>query len=310
MTTGSAASEIVERLLDHLDAMVAYWDRDEVCLYANEAYRLWFGKARDEVVGMTMEGVLGAHYVANGPYIRAAFAGQRQVFERDITSPDGVVRHALATYIPDIVNGAVQGIYVHVADVTPLKKLERELRAAKERAEHLATHDPLTGLPNRMLLVDRLEQGIALSRREQKILAVLSLDVDDFKNVNDTWGHAEGDRVLVRTAGRLKRAMRESDSVTRMGGDEFILLAPGLETEGEVEALVTRLRDDFGAPFRVDHEERTMSLSIGAALYPRDGTTPAELLAAADRALYASKRQRRQQAAETSHLRTAITSRY
>lgn len=284
--------KLISSLLDNLDAMIAYWDRDQVCAYANDAYRHWFGKSGDEVVGMTLEALLGPLYEQNLPHIRAAYAGQRQVFERDIPTPDGL-RHGLATYTPHIVNGTVQGIFVHVVDVTPMKRLEGELRAAKERAEHLATHDVLTGLPNRALLMDRLERALAMARRERTIVAVLSLDLDDFKRVNDTYGHAEGDKVLVRTAGRLKRAMRESDSITRMGGDEFILLAQGLTSEDEIGVMVKRLREDFEAPFQLGPDAQVMGLSIGVALYPRDGSSPNELLAAADRALYTAKRLRR-----------------
>jgi PAS domain S-box-containing protein len=128
-------SEIVVSLVDHLDAMVAYWNRDEVCVFANAAYLDWFGKTREQMIGITLEGLLGPIYPKNLPYIRAAFAGQRQVFEREIPAPDGRIRHSLATYTPHVVEGTVHGIFVHVADVTPLKMLEQELRRSEERLE-------------------------------------------------------------------------------------------------------------------------------------------------------------------------------
>jgi PAS domain S-box-containing protein len=133
--------EIVLNLVDHLDAMVAYWDINQTCIFANDAYRSWFGKSGEEVVGLTMQQLLGPLYAKNLPYIRAAYDGHRQVFEREIPTPGGDVRSSLATYTPDWVDGRVLGIFVHVADVTPLKKLERELNAAKDKAEYLATHD-------------------------------------------------------------------------------------------------------------------------------------------------------------------------
>ena len=293
--------KLVSSLLDHLDAMVAYWDRDQVCLYANDAFRHWFGKSGAEVMGMTLEALLGPLYERNLPFIRGAYAGHRQVFERECPTPEGI-RHGLAMYTPHVVDGEVQGIFAHVVDVTPMKQLEGQLRAAKERAEYLATHDVLTGLPNRALLMDRMEQALARARRERSMLAVLSLDLDNFKRINDTYGHAEGDKVLVRTAGRLKRAMRESDSVTRMGGDEFILLAPGVETEEEVSSLVNRLHADFRTPFHLGSDDRALELSVGVALYPRDGSSPGELLAAADRSLYVAKHAKRSAADAPSSL--------
>jgi PAS domain S-box-containing protein len=118
--------------VDHIDAMVAFWDKDQRCVFANNAYREWFGKTREEMLGTRLQDLLGPLYKKNLPYIAAAYAGRKQVFEREIPTPDGTsIRYSLATYTPYIVDGEVQGIFVHVADVTPLKKLEAELRASK-----------------------------------------------------------------------------------------------------------------------------------------------------------------------------------
>jgi PAS domain S-box-containing protein len=119
---GLSAAEIhgiVLGLVNHLDAMVAYWDINQVCVFANSAYRDWFGKTQQEVIGLTLEELLGPLYPKNLPYIRGAYAGQRQVFEREIPTPDGRVRPSLATYTPHLVDGQVRGIFAHVADVTP-----------------------------------------------------------------------------------------------------------------------------------------------------------------------------------------------
>src|SRR6185312_919862 len=146
-----------------------------------------------QLIGRTLSDLLGPLYPMNLPYIKAAYAGQKQVFEREIPTPDGRLRHSLATYTPHIVDGVVQGIFVHVADVTRMKLLEQELKTAKTKAELLASHDFLTGLPNRVLLRDRITQALALAKRQHEMLAVLTLDIDDFKKVNDTYGHGEGD---------------------------------------------------------------------------------------------------------------------
>lgn len=281
--------EIVVNLVDHLDAMVAYWDINQTCVFANDAYRAWFGKSGKEVAGLTMEQLLGPLYAKNLPYIQAAYDGHRQVFEREIPTPGGDVRSSLATYTPHRVDGRVVGIFVHVADVTPLKTLERELKAAKDKAEYLATHDFLTGMPNRVLLMDRIVQALSFAARGFHQVAFLSLDIDDFKRINDTYGHREGDRLLIEIAKRTRAAVRESDTVTRLGGDEFLILAPGIETIAEVEAIANRILWSVKQPFAVGDAAIVPAVSLGVALYPRDGVTAEVLIANSDRALYAAK---------------------
>lgn len=209
--------DLLLELVDNLDAMVAYWNADRVCVFANEAYWEWFGVSRSELIGKTMQELLGPLYEMNLPYIDAAYAGEVQVFERAIPTPGGGVRASLATYTPRFVNGEVQGIFVHVADVSPLKALELELRAAKAEAERLATHDFLTKLPNRVLLENRITEALVASERAGMNVALVSVDLDDFKGINDAYGHVTGDRVLVEVASRLRRALRETDSAT-LGG--------------------------------------------------------------------------------------------
>lgn len=282
--------EIVLSLVDHLDAMLAYWDINQVCVFANNAYRDWFGKTREQILGLTLSELLGPLYRKNLPYIQAAYAGQKQVFEREIPTPDGRVRHSLATYTPHIVDGAVRGIFVHVADVTPLKLLEHELKAAKAKAELIATHDFLTGLPNRVLWQDRITQALALARRQHEMLAVLSVDIDDFKKVNDTYGHSEGDRLLVEIASRMKNTLRDVDTVARFGGDEFIVLIPEIDSESQVEVVADRLLASLRRPLGLGSETIEPACSLGIALYPGHGTTPEALMVNSDRALYAAKK--------------------
>jgi diguanylate cyclase (GGDEF)-like protein/PAS domain S-box-containing protein len=276
-------------LLDHLDAMVAYWDRNEVCLFANNAYRDWFGKSKGEVIGHTLQQLLGPLYPLNQPHIRAALEGREQVFERDIPSPTGGIRHSLATYTPHVVGGKVIGFFVHVADVSPLKELERQLQIAKEKAEKLAAHDFLTGLPNRVLLLDRIAQALALAKRKHQMVALLSLDIDGFKKVNDSFGHGVGDQLLIAFATRLKESLRESDTVTRLGGDEFLLLAPEVESVAQAEELASQIMKRMRHPFQIGELTLEITFSLGVALYPQDGTTPETLITYSDRALYVAK---------------------
>jgi diguanylate cyclase (GGDEF)-like protein/PAS domain S-box-containing protein len=288
--THAATYEVLLDLVDSLDAMVAYWGRDRRCVFANEAYRSWFGISGRDLVGRTMEQLLGPLYPLNRPYIDAAYAGAVQVFERAIPVPGGGVRHSLATYKPHIVAGEVQGIFVHVADVSPLKHLELELRDAIAEAERLATHDFLTGLPNRVRLSERIEDAWARSRAANAFLAVLMIDLDEFKTINDTHGHATGDRVLVEAADRLTSLLREGDSATRMGGDEFLLLRPGIATVGDAEALARRLVEVLDAPLELDAERVSVGCSVGIAMAGPGAIAPDALLAVADRALYEAKK--------------------
>jgi diguanylate cyclase (GGDEF)-like protein/PAS domain S-box-containing protein len=282
--------EVGLRLLDHIDAMVAYWDVDRICIFANNAYIARYGTTREEIIGISQERLLGPIYQRNLAYIEAAYAGNRQVFERELTTDGGHTHFNLISYIPDVVDGIVRGIFVHIADVTSLKEAESELRQARDRAEHMATHDFLTGLPNRALLEDRISHAIALSRRHHQMVAVMSLDVDNFKEVNDTWGHVAGDQLLQELAVRMRSTLRESDSATRMGGDEFLLLAPEIDSSAQVEAMATRLWKVVSQPVHIAGTDITPSFSVGIALFPSDGATIESLIAESDAALYTAKK--------------------
>lgn len=123
---------------NHVTAMLAYWNRDQICLFANDAYLAWFGKTRDQVMGSTMRDLLGPLYALNLPYVEAVLDGDTQTFERAIPRPDGQgTRESLATYTPHFVDGQVHGFVVHVADVTPLKQLQRRLESSLARVQTL-----------------------------------------------------------------------------------------------------------------------------------------------------------------------------
>lgn len=288
--TEPGIAEIALMIVDHISAMTAYWDADQICLFANSAYREWFGKSREQLLGITMKDLLGPLYEKNLPHIKAALRGESQLFEREIPLPDGTVRHSLATYTPHIVDGAVCGFFVHVADVTQLKKLEKELKAAKEEAEKLATHDFLTGLPNRVLIKDRISTAILQAKRRQLTVAVMSMDLDDFKHINDRYGHGGGDKVLVEIAYRVKHAIREADTIARLGGDEFVLVCPDVRSTGEVTDLVVRILNAVRQPLKVGGDTLVPTCSLGVALYPGGGSTPEELMLSSDHALYEAKK--------------------
>jgi diguanylate cyclase (GGDEF)-like protein len=158
-----------------------------------------------------------------------------------------------------------------------------------QKSEYLAYHDELTGLPNRRLLEDRLEQALSRASRKGHRVAVLLLDLDHFKEVNDTFGHRIGDLTLQQVVMRLSSRMRASDTLARSGGDEFTIVSDVVESEG-ARILVSNLEMAFAVPFKLEGKLINTGLSIGLALYPDDGMTPDQLYAAADQAMYVSKR--------------------
>jgi diguanylate cyclase (GGDEF)-like protein len=164
-----------------------------------------------------------------------------------------------------------------------------ERKRAEDRIQHLAYYDALTQLPNRVLLTDRLQQAIAQTRRDQKRLAVCYLDLDGFKAINDTWGHAHGDRVLVEVAHRLKTCVRTNDTVARLGGDEFVLLLGNLTGAEECELAMDRVVTALHLPFMVSDQLIPLSTSLGVTLYPDDDSDPDTLLRHADQAMYTAK---------------------
>jgi diguanylate cyclase (GGDEF)-like protein len=157
-------------------------------------------------------------------------------------------------------------------------------------AERAALRDPLTGLPNRKLLEDRIEQALARSRRTGESFALMVVDLDGFKAVNDVWGHEAGNVVLRSIARRLLTVVRETDTVARVGGDEFVILSLGTQEDAEAAALVGRLRQALRRPYRVQGRTVELDASVGWALFPQDGVAPDELLAQADGEMYATKR--------------------
>ncbi len=182
--------------------------------------------------------------------------------------------------------GIVIGFRAVSRDVTQRKQFEQKLA-------DMATHDPLTGLPNRSLLSDRLTMGLALTRRNGTRLSLLMLDLDKFKVINDTMGHAVGDQLLKSVAERLTEVTRKSDTVARVGGDEFVLVLPHIASPGDASKLAQRILDVFQEPFIFDGHNLKITTSIGIAVYPDDGKEIEVLLKCADSAMYQAKEQGR-----------------
>lgn len=164
-----------------------------------------------------------------------------------------------------------------------------ELSQSRNALEHLARHDPLTGLPNRRMFFERLDHALATARRSARSLAVLFVDLDHFKELNDSFGHGTGDYVLQAVANLLRSATRESDTVARLGGDEFVILIEQLDEPQQVQAVLQKLHERFQLPMLIGGREVQVQASMGVSLFPRDGDDIESLLQQADRAMYAAK---------------------
>ncbi|MEP7324428.1 MAG: EAL domain-containing protein [Gemmatimonadota bacterium] len=209
--------------------------------------------------------------------------GVTQPSEWRMRRPDGSWLHAETIGTNLMADPAVSGIVLNVRDVSERKQLEQQLT-------HQAFHDPLTGLANRALFRDRVSHALTLASRQGGSLAVMFLDLDDFKKVNDSLGHSEGDRLLVEVAKRLQASARESDTVARLGGDEFAVLIEDMDQAGSLAAVVERISVALESPFVLSGSELRIHASTGVARPSAQDTADA-LLRMADVAMYAAKRQ-------------------
>ncbi len=175
---------------------------------------------------------------------------------------------------------------------TELEQEINERRALEKQLTHLAFHDALTGLPNRSLFTDRLQRAIAEAERKKESVVVMFIDLDDFKKVNDSFGHHVGDKVIQGAALRLKKCLRDIDSIARLGGDEFTLLVPHMGNHDDIEIIARRLIESLDDPIIVEGTEFRMSISIGISVFPNDANNEDSLLRNADTAMYFAKHTR------------------
>lgn len=168
-----------------------------------------------------------------------------------------------------------------------------ERKSAEDKILYQAHYDELTGLPNRFLSLDRLTQLMNEARRSDELITVLFIDLDDFKKVNDTLGHETGDKLLIEAADRLKHSVRVGDTVGRLGGDEFIVLLTGIKNNAETQPIVENLLNRFRNSFMINNRELTLTISIGIAVFPDDGSNPSDILRNSDAAMYHAKEQGR-----------------
>lgn len=282
---------ITENMLD----VVWTWDATKGISFVSPSVKRMLGYAPDELLGRQLEGLCAKSTLdriadKSAEALSIVEAGEPPplfdlTFESQIPTQSGTpvwVENRLRLFFnADGSPSRIQGLS---RDVT-------ERKQAQQALENLANFDSLTGLPNRALLADRMRLELTRAKRHNHLLAVCFLDLDDFKPINDRYGHATGDQLLTQVAHRLKQAIREGDTVARMGGDEFVMLLTDLSHPGEVEPMLQRVLDDVAVSYVIDGIDMHVSASIGVTLYPADwdGDDPEYLLRYADQAMYHAK---------------------
>ncbi|WP_198411255.1 GGDEF domain-containing protein [Marinimicrobium alkaliphilum] len=260
-------------------------DLDGQFVYANKATADLFSLDTASIIGQSTADLgfpFASDFERNLDKVIAGQATYRGQFVHTFASGRGErFEYLLAPVLDDHQN--TEAIVCIFRDVT-----ERAL--AEEKIWYNAHHDHLTGLPNRRLFLDRLEQELKHAKRNRLPLAVLFMDLDGFKDVNDSRGHEAGDRLLSDVAKRLKDCVREEDTVARLGGDEFTVILSGVEHDRDVELVGRTIIDAIAMPFHIGFEQIKISVSIGVTFYPRDADYPVTLLEAADQAMYTAKR--------------------
>lgn len=260
-------------------------DSDNQIAFVSDGCEALLGYRAVELTGTTITDYMHPDDLAvTRASIVRVMNGQAHVdFRNRYIRKDGSIVHILwaAFWAREV--GARIGV---ARDVTALKQAEDELR-------FLAHHDPLTKLTNRSLFNERLDSALRTSRRHKSALALLFLDINDFKDINDVYGHAVGDRVLCVAARRLEECVRETDTVARMGGDEFTVLLTDIRSPGEISEKVAQIVAVMAEPLGLEFGGITMpSCSIGVAIYPEDGEDADTLLSHADGDMYRVKRHR------------------
>jgi diguanylate cyclase (GGDEF)-like protein/PAS domain S-box-containing protein len=252
----------------------------------NERFCQITGYTRQELLNMTFQDITHPDdQESDRINFKRLVDGELQAYEaeKQYIRKDGqtVWVHISVTMIRDVSGRPVRAAGI-VQDISARKK-------AEERVQHLADHDELTGLPNRRLLCDLIQFNLAQARRNKTKLALLFLDMDRFKQINDTLGHEAGDEVLKVAGARLRSTIRESDIIARIGGDEFTILLPDLAHVDAISEVARKIIDVFQMPFLIDGQETFVTPSIGISMYPEDGEKIDHLLKNADMAMYQAK---------------------
>jgi len=281
---------LAAKVFDHAGEAIAILDKQGCVISINQAFRTITGFVESDIQGhealtLLSELQLPSTIQTIRDQLTTSGAWQGEVISRRKNGepfPQWLTVNAVMDE-----QGALQNYVLMFSDITAIKN-------SQERIEFIATHDELTGLPNRGLLTDRLRHALAQAKRKQERIAVLFIDLDNFKNVNDTLGHDIGDMLLVQAAQRLQGCVRSSDTLARLGGDEFVAVLSDIELT-EITTIAARVVDYLSASFPIQGHNLFVSASIGISVYPSDGDDSVTLLKNADTAMYRAKERGRNQ---------------
>jgi diguanylate cyclase (GGDEF)-like protein/PAS domain S-box-containing protein len=288
------SEEMFRAVFDQAAVGITLVSLDLRYLRVNDRFCEILGYTREELLGMSLRDVNPAETLDEAlEYRRRLLAGEaegRDLREKELVRKDGArVWLALATSLVRGEGGEPRFFVSVVQDISEQKRVLAALRESEERLRRLAHFDALTGLPNRALFYDRLQQVLAQAARQRWTVGVMYLDVDHFKRVNDSLGHAAGDQLLREVAARLAGSVRASDTVARLGGDEFAVVLGDLAAERDAGAVAGKILAGLREPVRVAGREIAACASIGIALFPQDSRALDRLVKCADAAMYQAK---------------------
>ncbi len=278
--------QLAAKVFTHAREGIVISDAAGCIVDVNETFTAITGYARDEALGRSPQALLASgqqtdeFYAAQSRALASTGHWTGEVWNQRKNGE--LYAEMLTTSVVRDPEGIVQNFVSLFSDVTALKAQQRQL-------EHIAHYDALTGLPNRVLLADRLQQAMVQCQRRQQFLGVAFLDLDGFKGVNDLYGHDLGDQLLIELAQRMKAALRDGDTLARFGGDEFVAVLVGLESPRDCEAVLVRLLRAAADQVTLGELALQVSASVGVTIYPQDGADADVLLRHADQAMYVAK---------------------
>lgn len=287
-----ASETYLNAILRYSPALIAVKDLNGNVVMASDHYKQLASVEDDSLIGKNAYDVYPKELVESLRSIEAAAINGSKPYETeiDLLHKDGTVHTYLMVKFPlSDRNDEVFGVCTICTDVSDRKLAENALREQQSRLNYMAFHDALTALPNRSLFYDRINHGIARAQRSGSQLALMLLDIDRFKNINDSLGHDSGDLLLKAIAARLNDGVRDMDTVARLGGDEFVVLLEGVHDLDDVRFVANKLLAHLSRPMEISGHEISITASIGISVYPHDGEDTDELLKNADVAMYKAK---------------------
>lgn len=276
-----------EKIMSLSRDFLAYLDKDGVYQAINDAYVNAFQLTREEIIGKSAEQLLGKEFYQTHveQHLKKALSGEVTTYSVWLTFPALGKRFVEVSFHPywEEDSSEIEGLVLKVDDITDHFETQEKLR-------YIADHDALTGLANRRMFSNRLSQALKRATRQNQQLAVLFLDLDRFKAINDSLGHSMGDKVLQEIAGRMHDRIRDTDTLARSGGDEFLLLLENIHHHQDVVNICESLLTILSEPIVIGNNELFVTGSIGVSLYPDDATDQEQLIQSADTAMYQAKK--------------------